>query len=153
MDLSDIAFSAMQIIAPVGLAALTWVATKVAALIKARVSNEYLRGVLLRLDDAVFAAVREVHQVAVEGIKSANSDGRLTPNERAQVKAHAIATIKSHLGVRGLKEVAHVMGLNTGSIDGVLSTRIEAAVHDLKRARVSNGVSHSTGGDFVPFGP
>jgi hypothetical protein len=153
MTLSDLAFSAMQIVAPLGLAALTWVATKVAALIKARVDNEYLRGVLLRLDDAVFAAVREVHQVAVEGIKSANSDGRLTPNEKAQVKAHAIATIKSHLGLRGIKEIARVLGINAGSIDGLLSTRVEAAVHDLKRARVTNGVSHSASGDFAPFGP
>lgn len=153
MDVSDLAYSAAQVIAPLGLAALTWLATKVAALIKARVTNEYLRGVLLRLDDAVFAAVREVHQVAVEGIKSANADGRLTPEEKAEMKARAIATIKGHLGLRGIKEVAQVLGLGSGTIDNVLSTRVEAAVHDLKRARVMNGASHSPGGDFIPFGP
>jgi hypothetical protein len=153
MDLTDLAYSAAQVIAPVGLAALTWVATKVAALIKARVQNEYLRGVLLRLDDAVFTAVREVHQVAVESIKSANADGRLTPNEKAEMKARALAVIKSHLGLRGIKELAQVMGLDAGNVDGVLSTRVEAAVHDLKRARVVNGANHGPGGDFAPFGP
>jgi hypothetical protein len=35
------------------LAALTAVTTKFAELIRARVQNEYLRGLLLRLDDAV----------------------------------------------------------------------------------------------------
>lgn len=151
MHLTDFALSALQIVAPLGLAALTWVATKVAALINAHVQNTYLRGALLRLDDTIFAAVREVHQIAVEGLKAASSDGRLTDAEKAEIKARALATVKSHLGTRGLKEVAHVLGMGSpGSIDGVISTRIEAAVHDLKRARVMNG--HSPGGDFVPFG-
>jgi hypothetical protein len=151
MDLSGLVSPVLQLLSPVVLAALTWLAARVNALIRARVQNEYLRGVLLRLDDAVFAAVRELHQVVVEGMKSASADGRLTPEQKLQIKARAIATIKSHLSPRGLKEAAEVFGLRTDMLDQVLSTRVEAAVHDLKRARFING--SNPGGDVVPFAP
>src|SRR5688500_8550258 len=103
MDVSALVSPVMQLLSPAALAALTWLAASVNALIRARVQNASLRAVRRRLDDAVFAAVRELHQVVVEGMKSASSDGRLTPDQKLQIKARAIATIKSPLGPRGLK--------------------------------------------------
>lgn len=149
MDWNEIGWKVFQALSPLLLAALTWAAAKAAQLINAKVRGEYLRGVLLRLDDAVLAAVREVHQVTVEEFKAASADGRLTPEERARVKAKAIETVRTHLGTRGVAELAKVLGLDDGGLEKVLSTRIEAAVYDLKRAR-ANGPP-SLAGDALPF--
>lgn len=148
MEKADIGFKVLEILSPILLAALTWLAAKVAQFINAKVKNEYLRGALVRLDDAVLAAVREVQQVTVEAIKAASADGRLTAEERAQVKTKAIEAVKSHLGMKGLAELAKVLGLGGDAVEKMLSTRIEAAVHDLKRARI-NGVAGP--GTDLPF--
>ena len=149
MDWNEIGWKVFQTLSPVLLAALTWVAAKAAQLIHAKVRGEYLRGVLLRLDDAVLAATREVHQVTVEELKAASADGRLTPEERTRVKARAIETVRSHLGARGVGELGKVLGLDDSGIEKLLSTRVEAAVHDLKRARM-NGVAEAAGA-ALPF--
>jgi len=149
MDYGELGLKVLQILSPILLAALTWVAAKVAQYIQAKVKNEYLRGVLVRLDDAVLAAVREVQQVTVEAIKSGSADGKLTPDERARVKQAAIDSVKSHLGMKGISELAKILGLETGAVDKLLSTRVEAAVHDLKMNR-ANGAAGTTGA-AVPF--
>jgi hypothetical protein len=141
----------LEVLSPVLLAALTWLAAKVAQLVHAKVKNECLRGVLVRLDDAVLAAVREVHQVTVEELKAASADGKLTPEERARVKQVAIDAVKSHLGKRGIGELAKVLGLGDGAVDRLLATRVEAAVHDLKRARANHVNGVSAPGAELPF--
>jgi len=149
MDYGELGLKVLQILSPILLAALTWVAAKVAQYIQAKVKNEYLRGVLVRLDDAVLAVVREVQQVTVEAIKSASADGKLTPDERTRVKQAAIDSVKSHLGMKGLGELAKILGLDSGAVERLLSTRVEAAVHDLKASR-ANGAPATTEA-AVPF--
>lgn len=149
MDANTIGWKVFQLLSPVLLAGLSWLSVKAAQLISANVKNEYLRGVLVRLDDAVVAAVREVQQVTVDALKAASADGQLTPDERAKVKQAAIDSVKSHLGTKGIGEIASILGLEDGAIDKLLSTRVEAAVHDLKSARSSSGPG--TAGDAVPF--
>lgn len=152
---ADLGFKLIEVLSPVLMAALTWVAAKVAQLISAKVKNEWVRGVIARLDDAVLNAVREVEQSVVDEIKAARADGKLTAAERARVKAQAIDSIRSHLGLKGLGELARVLGLEDGCLDKLLSTRVEAAVHDLRRSAV-NGVPNGNGpngGPAVPFAP
>ncbi len=151
---TDIAVQVFQLLSPVLLAALTWMAAKVAQLINARVKNEYLRGVLVRLDDTVLAVVREVNQVTVDAIKAASVDGRLPPGAREAVKNAALTAIKSHLGPKGIAEIAKVLGLKTDGLDRLIGTKIEAAVHGLKtEQKVLNGVNHHATSpvDAVPF--
>jgi len=93
--------------------------------------------VLVRLDDAVFNAVRSVQQATVDELKSVSADGKLTPEQREKVKQAAIDAVKAHLGDKGIAELAGILGLENGAIDKLLSTRIEAAVHDLKVARAT----------------
>ena len=149
MDYGELGLKVLQILSPILLAALTWVAAKAAQYIQAKVKNEYLRGVLVRLDDAVLTVVREVQQVTVEAIKSGSADGKLTPDERARVKQAAIDSVKSHLGMKGIAELAKILGLEGGAVEKLLSTRVEAAVHDLRIAR-TNGV-HGNAGEQLPF--
>ena len=141
MDTNSLGWKLVEVLSPVLVAGLSWLSVKAAQLISAKVKNEYLRGVLVRIDDAVLVAVREVEQVTVDALKEANADGQLTAEERAKVKQAALDTVKSHLGLKGLAELAKVLGLEGGAIEKLLSSRVEAAVHDLRQVRPVNGVA------------
>jgi hypothetical protein len=153
MDTGSIGLKVLEILSPVLLAALTWAAAKLAQLIRAKVQNEYLKGVLVRLDDAVFTAVKDIEQSVVEQIKEASADGKITDDEKKRIKEKALASVRSHLGTKGLAEVARILGLDGGALDGLLSSKVEAAVHDLRRAlpASANGVAH--GGTSSPLAP
>jgi hypothetical protein len=153
MDTGSIGLKVLEILSPVLLAALTWAAAKLAQLIRAKVQNEYLKGVLVRLDDAVFTAVKGIQQSVVEQIKEASADGKITDDEKKRIKDKALTSVKSHLGTKGLAEVARILGLDGGALDGLLSSKVEAAVHDLRRAAPAsaNGVAH--GGAASPLAP
>lgn len=142
MDTGSIGLKVLEILSPVLLAALTWASAKLAQLIRAKVQNEYLRGVLVRVDDAVFTAVKAVQQTVVEQIKEASADGKITDDEKKRIKEKALAAVKAHLGTKGLSEVGAILGLDGGALDGLLSSKVEAAVHDLRRAvAATNGVT------------
>ena len=153
MDTGSIGLKVLEILSPVLLAALTWAAAKLAQLIRAKVQNEYLKGVLVRLDDAVFTAVKDLQQSVVEQIKAASADGKITDEEKKEIKEKAMAAVKSHIGTKGLAEAAKVLGLEGGALEGLLSSKVEAAVHDLRRAAPAavNGVTH--GGAASPLAP
>ena len=143
MKLYDLASGALHILSPLFAAALTWVAAKLSQLINARVHNERLRNMLTRLDDTVFAVIRELQQVTVERLKAATPDGKLTPEARDMVKTAALTAIREQLGAKGLSELSRVLGISSQSIDNVLVTHIESAVLALKQAHVINGVNKS----------
>ena len=151
METEGIGLKILEILSPVLLAALTWAAAKLAQLIRAKVKSEYLRGALVRLDDAVFTAVKDLQQSVVEEIKAASADGKITDDEKKRIKEKALVSVKSHLGTKGLSELATVLGLDGGAIEGFLSSKVEAAVHDLRRATTANGVE--TGGARLPLAP
>jgi len=152
MDTGSIGLKVLEILSPVLLAALTWAATKLAMYIQARIQNEYLRNVLVRLEDAVFTAVKDLQQSVVEEVKAASADGKISDDEKKRIKEKAIASIKAHIGTKGLSEVAKVLGLDSGALDGFLSSKVEAAVHDLRRTSTANGAPVS-GGPQLPLAP
>jgi len=153
MSGTDLGIQLFKVLSPVLMAVITWVGAKLAQLLSARVKNEYLRGVLVRLDDAVVSVVREINQVTVEAIKSASVDGRLPAGARDTIKNAALNAIKSHLGAEGLEELGRVLGLDGPAVDRMIGTRIEATVHSLKTQRTSNGTSPGVEvpGDIGPF--
>jgi hypothetical protein len=124
--------NALEALSPLLLAALSWLSLQIATFIKARVRSERLRGVLERVDDAVFVAVREVEQVFVSSLKSASADGALTPDERKSAKEAAVAAARSYLGAKGLVELARVLGIPLEDVERVVSARVEAAVYNLR---------------------
>ena len=143
MDFAEIALVALQVLSPVLLAGLTWLGTRVAALIQARVTNEYLRRVLIRLDDAVFTAVKDLQQTVVAEIRIASADGKISDVDRRRIKAAAIANVKSHLGAKGIAEMGRILGLGNGALDGLIGSKVEAAVHDIRVA--ANGATGKNG--------
>jgi hypothetical protein len=124
----------IEVLTPLALAALGLLAARFERLVSARVKNERLRGVLLRLDDAVLSAVSEVDQVLVSGLKKRSADGVLTKAEREEAKAEALAALKRNLAASGRAELETVLGVDPEKIDAVLSGRLEAAVRTLRGA-------------------
>ena len=131
MDFTDVALTALQVVSPVLVAALTWAAGKLAGFIRSKVDNECLRGALVRLDDPVVTAVKDLQQTVVAEIKAASADGKISEAEEQFIKA-AVANVKSYLGAKGNRVLAEVLGLSGGAIDGFLGSKVEAAVHDLR---------------------
>jgi len=145
MDFAELALRALQVLSPVLLAGLTWLAARAAALISARVEGELLRGVLIRLADATLTATKELQQTVVDEIKAASADGKISAAERQRIKAAAVANVKSHLGRKGVAELARILGLADGALDSLIGAKVEAAVHDLRI--VANGVNGANGSD------
>lgn len=135
MNFVELGLEALACMSPVLMAVLTWASVKLAQFIKAKVDNERLEGILLRLDDAIMTVVRDVEMTVVKEIKAANADGVITAEEKASIKRVAIATLKEYLGLQGLTLLAKVLGfsgLEDERVDNFLYSKIEAAVHDMK---------------------
>ncbi len=152
MDFADFALGALQVLSPVLLAGLTWLAARVAALIRVRIANEHLRGLLLRFQDAVLVATKDLQQTMVDEIKADSADGKISAAERQRIKAAAVANVKSHLGPKGVAELARILGLADGALDSLIGAKVEAAVHDLRI--VAGGVNGANGaGRTSPSAP
>lgn len=132
MELGEMGLKALQVCSPVLVAALTWVATKLAGFIRSKVANEYLQGVLVRLDDAVITVAKDLQQSVVREIKARSADGKLSGRDRDRIKEEAVANLKTYLGPKGLRVLAKVLSLSGAALDNFLDSKVEAAVHDLR---------------------
>lgn len=136
MKVVDILIQLIPLLSPLIMLGLGYVSKLLADLIKAKTKNEYLSGVLVRLNTAVMDAVKAIEQSVVEEIKRASADGMITDAERLSIKQTALNSVKAYLGVKGLNEVGRVLGLTDAAVEGLISDKIEAAVHDLKKTQV-----------------
>ncbi len=141
MEIEHFGFTMLEVLAPIVVAGLTWLSAKLAQLIQAKVKNEYLRGMLVRLDEAVFTAVKDLQQTVVDAIKAATADGKITEIEKQRIKQAAIDNVKSHLGTKGLAELGQILGLTITSVEGLIASKVEAAVHDIRGAAARTGAS------------
>jgi len=150
MDMATFAWKLFELFSPAALTGLTWLSVKAAQLATAKIKSEQVTRVLLLVDDVVLAAAREVQQVLVDKLKAASPGGDLTPVQGAQAKKAALDSAKAQLGAQGLADVAATFGYDAGGVDRMLGSRIEAAVHQVKRTtRVAPDAG--TAGDAVPF--
>ena len=157
MTALDLGLRILVLFSPILLAALAWASARLAQYITAHVKNTYLKNALVRLDDAVFSAVKELEQTVVAEAKATNSDGKLTAADRDRIKRAAMDKVKSYLGMKGLAEIGTILGLSPEGLDGVLGTRIEAAVHDVRAvtnaiaSKVPAPVAAALGGSAGPL--
>lgn len=107
-----------------------WASAMLPQWIKAKVKNESVAGVLERLTALTFTVVSEVQQTVVSNLgDKANAEALLAARDQA------LATLKTHLGPKGIKELMTVLGIQTSdAFDKLLVTFIESAVHNLKSA-------------------
>src|SRR5262249_23129459 len=95
---------------------------------RALVNHAWLRGMLERLVTEAKAVVLEVEQTYVDSVKGARDDGVLTPAEAATARRLALSALKSNLGMKGLRRLGRILGLDDSELDRLLGTHIEAAV-------------------------
>ena len=129
---------------PVVAVVLKMAGTALANWLKAKIDNATAEGILVRLNDAAFSAVGSTWQTMGEAMKAAAADGKFTPEEKAQLKAIAIAEVKSVLGPKGLATLLEVLGLKSESdADKVISAKDEQAIYRTKQAH-SNRIEQVT---------
>lgn len=112
---------------------VTWASLKLPTWISAKVKNESVAGVLARLSALAFTVVTEVQQTFVSTLKDP------TPEQLKEALDRALASLKTYLGPKGIKELMTVLGLeNEAAADKLITTYIEASVHSLKMAAPAN---------------
>lgn len=113
--------------------ALTWASMHLPAWVKSKVTNQRAAGILERLSQLAMAVVQETEQTVVSKLGDKADDAALK-NARDQ----ALATLKSHLGDKGLKEMETVFGLeNQDAVIKMLITFIEQAVHTVNMSQTA----------------
>ena len=127
-------FIIFMVLVPFASMGVHWLGARAGELIQARVDNERLRTILLRLDDAVVTAVKDLGQTLVGELRARTKDGKLSREDRRHLKETAVRHVKTYLGSTGLKELGRVLGLWELSVDDLIKSKVEATVHDLKRA-------------------
>lgn len=104
---------------------LSAVGVAIAAFVLGKIGEGKAKEIVARALNELGAAVLEVKQTFVDSIKAASADGTLTPAEKAEAKARAIAIAKSNLGSKGLARLAKIIGVD---VEGWLSNKLEAIV-------------------------
>lgn len=88
-----------------------------------------LEAVGIKLTTLASSVVHELEVTIRADLKAAAADGKLTKEEMATIKQHALDKLKQMLGQDGLKEAAEVLGLAGGGlVDHLLSGLVEKAV-------------------------
>jgi len=107
--------------------ALTWASVHLPAWIATKVKNARISGMHERMTQLSMAVVQEVEQTVVSKLGD-KADAEALKAARDQ----ALATLKSHFGDKGLKEIETVFGLqDQDAVIKMLITFIEQAVHTL----------------------
>ena len=130
--------SVFEMLAPVITALLGWLALRLNGWLKTKIKNETLAGMLARTNDQVWSLVKEANQTAVAGLKAAHDPAspggvKVLESELKKIKADVVSNFKKLWGAAGLAELGKVLGLDETTLDKWIGSRVEAAVHDLKR--------------------
>ncbi|HOP74388.1 MAG TPA: hypothetical protein PLC07_04935 [Bacillota bacterium] len=113
---------------PLVTAVLVYALTAAGIYLSNKYRNNKLIQTLLVLNQLVMDVVKELNQSVVEDLKAARADGKLTVDEAKQIKDKAVDLILSRLD----NDFIRVIQGSFGSIYQVISTKIEAAIFDLK---------------------
>lgn len=106
---------------------VTYASLKLPQWIKTKVKNQSAEGVLERLSLLAMNVVMEVQQTFVSTLVDP------TPEQLKEALAKALASLKAHLGPKGLKELEDVLGLDGDTaVERLIITFLESAVHTLK---------------------
>lgn len=116
---------------PLVTAAALWVLGQAGRYLWARQKESLLAAALLSLNQVVADVVKELNQTVVADLKAKSADGKLTPDEAAQIRNKAIELVLLRLKAGTLK----IVGEALGPIVSAIASKVEAAVWDSKRPR------------------
>ena len=88
-----------------------------------------IQGIEQRLGDLALTVVQEIEQVVVSKLPE-----HPTALDYQHAKQAALASLKLHLGPKGIDEIKNVMGWDEPSLEHVLESYIESRVHVVKQA-------------------
>jgi hypothetical protein len=124
----------------VGKALMPFVVTLFATLIaqaigwlKAQTKSAKVKSIEERLGNLAVTVVQETEQTILSVLPSSPSVA-----DYRKAKQAALASLRLHLGPKGIDEIKQVMGWDDTSLEAVLESYIESKLHMLKHA---NGVS------------
>jgi hypothetical protein len=127
-------FIIFLVLVPFEATGIHWLGARAGELIQAKVKNERLRAALLRLEDAVVTAVKDVEQTLVVEYRELASDGKLSREDRRRLKETAVRKVKTFLGSAGLKELGNVLDVWKLSVENLIGAKVEATILDMKTA-------------------
>jgi hypothetical protein len=117
-----------------GKALLPFIATLIGILIghciawiQARIKSVKIQGIEFRLGRLAQTVVEEIEQVVISKLPD-----KPTVQDYLHAKEAALASLRIHLGPKGIEEIKQVMGWDDTSLDMVLSSYIESHVHFMK---------------------
>ena len=128
--LDAVAPQALNILAPMLLAALGWLSLKLSSYIKAHTQNARIQGILLRLNDAATTAVESVEQTVVASLKASAQSGNLGRSAAEEAKRAAVLQVEATLGgQKGLAEAMQILGITSlDDLKNLIGSKIEAHV-------------------------
>lgn len=133
-QLASLGVEALKALSPVILGLIGIIGMRLNQWIAAKVKNEKMQGMLSRLNDVAIDAVKEVEQTFVSALENP------TKEDFVKARDQALATIKTHMGQRGLSEMKKVLGIeNEGDLEKILLNLLESRVHDLKMSKKAVG--------------
>jgi hypothetical protein len=133
MEFSHVSWSIMEVLAPAIATLLTALVGLLVKWLSTKIGNEQAVRVLFDLGAIVQDVVAATEQTLVSKLKAARADGKLTDAEKEDVLKSALDTVKQHLGERGMAMLAKATGLGATAVEGLIKTKIEATVLDMKR--------------------
>ena len=109
-----------------------YLAARVPGWIAAHINNQRIAGVMNRLAQLAFVVVQEIQQTVVSTLKARG--GAVPGDQMRAARDAAMATLKSHLGPKGLLEIKQAMQLaDDTALEKLLASFIESAVLMLKQ--------------------
>lgn len=121
-------YGPMVVIAVLG--AIAWTYRKFLA---DKIKSQRWSSMILRAGLSMRTIVIEVNAVYVDALKKANDDGVLTDEEKAEARKMALDKFKEQWGVKGLKELARVIGFGD-ALDSWLGSLLETTLSELPKA-------------------
>jgi hypothetical protein len=117
-------------LSPIIIGLLGMIQIKIHNYIQAHTDNKLAETGLLKMNDAVFAVVKEMNQLVVSEFKKANADGKLTPEEKSTIKQMAINKLKDYISI---KELMRIFGFGSEPIaEAFIGTKIESTIASIK---------------------
>ena len=127
-------FIVFLVLVPFAATGIHWLGARAGELIQAKVKNERLGAALLRLEDAVVTAVKDVEQTLVVEYRELARDGKLSREDRRRLKETAVRKVKTFLGSAGVKELGNVLDVWELSVEDLIGAKVEATILDMKTA-------------------
>lgn len=119
-------------------ALLSWAAIELTRWIRAHTANTVVSGILARLTDVVRQVVADIAQTSADDLRRATSPDspggrKITADEAAEMKANAIANVKTFLGPKGIRLLMKASGIGSErKLNDLIGSKIEAEVRALK---------------------